>query len=53
MDNSDEIGCKCLVNELTCTSGKCVESRKLCDGKEDCDDGLDEERCGKTLSIKK
>lgn len=57
-DNSDEINCDYSVNkkfdnttiskpvdceEFTCKIGGCLEFEKVCDGKQDCFDGSDED----------
>ncbi len=41
----------CLWNQFACSKNKCIAKQWLCDGEDDCGDGLDEseEICGKTL----
>lgn len=42
---------ECPEGSMTCGNGMCVENSHICDGLEDCDDGLDEvKHCGKTFS---
>lgn len=36
----------CSEEEFSCTSGSCVSAQLICDFKEDCEDGSDEEYCG-------
>lgn len=36
----------CTDGEFSCTSGQCVPAPLVCDFKEDCEDGSDEEFCG-------
>lgn len=36
----------CVEGQFTCRSFGCVESVQVCDGRRDCLDGSDEERCG-------
>lgn len=36
----------CPDGEFSCTSEKCVPAPLVCDFKEDCEDGSDEEFCG-------
>ena len=59
-DKTDEIGCLetvlpgnrtndlvCPAGEFSCRDGReCVEERAVCDGREDCRDGSDEQQCG-------
>ncbi|XP_062336365.1 SCO-spondin [Osmerus eperlanus] len=40
----------CLEGQFTCRAGGCVDARRVCDGRRDCLDGSDEERCGPTAS---
>ena len=35
--------------EFACDNAICVMTQKRCDGKEDCDDGSDEQDCGKLI----
>lgn len=37
----------CVDGQFACWSFGCVDSKLVCDGKQDCLDGSDEERCGK------
>ena len=37
----------CLINQVQCTTGGCVNSSQLCDDIIDCEDGSDEFTCGK------
>ena len=32
--------------DFQCTNGQCQPSENRCDGKKDCDDGIDESNCG-------
>lgn len=43
------LSAKCKDDEYICDNGQCVDAKKLCDSKSDCDDGSDEreENCGK------
>ena len=34
---------ECGNNAFSCWNGTCIDSTKVCDGKRDCSDGLDEE----------
>ncbi|XP_014854147.1 PREDICTED: MAM and LDL-receptor class A domain-containing protein 2-like [Poecilia mexicana] len=36
----------CSSGNFNCTSGECVPAQKLCDFRENCEDGSDEEFCG-------
>lgn len=36
----------CVEGQFACWSFGCVDSKQVCDGKQDCLDGSDEERCG-------
>lgn len=36
----------CPDGEFSCTSGECLSAQLVCDFKEDCKDGSDEEFCG-------
>ncbi|KAM4544149.1 SCO-spondin [Fundulus diaphanus] len=40
----------CVEGQFTCWSFGCVDSAQVCDGRKDCLDGSDEERCGTTPS---
>lgn len=37
----------CVEGQFACRSFGCVDSAQVCDGRQDCLDGSDEERCGK------
>ena len=37
----------CFSFEFECDDGECIDDDYQCDGTEDCDDGSDEENCGK------
>ncbi|KAI3355049.1 hypothetical protein L3Q82_017927, partial [Scortum barcoo] len=38
----------CVEGQFACRSFGCVQSAQVCDGRQDCLDGSDEERCGTT-----
>ncbi|KAI9545246.1 hypothetical protein NQZ68_037826 [Dissostichus eleginoides] len=38
----------CVEGQFVCRSFGCVDSAQVCDGRQDCLDGSDEERCGTT-----
>lgn len=41
---------ECLMEgSFSCTSGACIPSEKYCDGYNDCEDGGDENFCGKFI----
>lgn len=42
---------KCEENYFGCPSGRCILNTWICDGQKDCEDGLDELHCGKTLYL--
>lgn len=44
--NTDEPLCA-KDNHLACGDGNCVEKALFCDGNKDCNDGSDENACGK------
>ncbi len=35
------------LNVVSTTSNTCIDSRRVCDGQNDCDDDSDEAECGK------
>ena len=37
----------CKPEQFTCFNGQCIAQRRICDDKEDCDDGADEQNCSK------
>lgn len=37
----------CVEGQFACRSFGCVDAAQVCDGRQDCFDGSDEERCGK------
>ena len=37
----------CENSQYQCKDQECIDSRQCCDGKVDCNDGSDEEECGK------
>ena len=39
----------CSDNEHACGNGQCIPKRWLCDRDKDCDDGSDEQGCGKVV----
>ena len=39
----------CLINQVQCTTGGCVNSSQLCDDVIDCEDGSDEFTCSKPI----
>jgi Low-density lipoprotein receptor domain class A. len=39
----------CAAFEFTCQDGSCIDSRRVCDRRRDCEDGSDEANCGKSL----
>ncbi|KAF3703311.1 SCO-spondin Precursor [Channa argus] len=39
----------CVEGQFACWSFGCVDSAQVCDGRQDCSDGSDEERCGITV----
>ncbi|KAM8875172.1 low-density lipoprotein receptor-related protein 8-like isoform 2-T2 [Spinachia spinachia] len=39
-------------HEFRCSDGSCIPRPRLCDGHVDCEDGLDEQRCGQFLCKK-
>ncbi|XP_061877505.1 SCO-spondin isoform X1 [Entelurus aequoreus] len=40
----------CVAGQFACRSFGCVDSAQVCDGRQDCLDGSDEERCGSSVS---
>ncbi|XP_028290490.1 SCO-spondin [Gouania willdenowi] len=40
----------CVDGQFSCSSFGCVDSAKVCDGRQDCSDGSDEERCGTAVT---
>ncbi|KAH9491629.1 hypothetical protein Btru_031085 [Bulinus truncatus] len=37
----------CSVEDFRCSNEQCISNAKMCDGKDDCDNGYDEAICGK------
>ena len=44
-------GSSCRDDGFTCDDGQCVHISKYCDFVQDCDDGTDEQECGKQFSF--
>ncbi|CAL1272701.1 unnamed protein product [Larinioides sclopetarius] len=40
---------KCAADEIVCHNKKCVNKKLMCDRRDDCGDGTDEESCGFTV----
>uniref|UniRef100_A0A8B9LLU8 SCO-spondin n=1 Tax=Astyanax mexicanus TaxID=7994 RepID=A0A8B9LLU8_ASTMX len=40
----------CVEGQFTCRTVGCVDTKLVCDGREDCPDGSDEDRCGVSTS---
>lgn len=38
---------QCAENMFRCSDGTCIDTRRVCDGREDCIDRSDEKECGK------
>lgn len=43
---SNFVSAICKRTELKCRNKNCVEKKLICDVKDDCGDGTDEEQCG-------
>lgn len=41
----------CVEGQFACRTFGCVEAALVCDGREDCPDGSDEDRCGKNKTF--
>lgn len=41
---------ECPSDQFRCDSGQCIDSRRKCDGRPDCDDASDEDNCCQLLS---
>ena len=42
---------KCPLDAYQCKNGKCIGLQAICNGNKDCNDGEDEENCGKYFDI--
>ena len=50
-DSSDEIYCKCLIEQFKCErSGVCIDTRLVCNEISDCEDSSDEKYCCKLIN---